>query len=330
MPKIVRFHQIGGPENLKLEDAPSAQPGAGEVKLRVQAAGLNRGESMYYRGMYVEQPKLPSRIGYEVAGVVEAVGEGVDKSWIGKKVATFPGYSLNRYGGLGEEAIVPASVLGEYPAKLSATEGAAIWMQYLTAYGALVMVGGVKAGDFVSIPAASSSVGLAAIQIAKAEGAAAIAATRSSKKRAELLALGADHVIATAEEDYVARIKEIIGGKGVRLTFDPVGGPFIEKLAAAAANGGIIFEYGALSPDPTPFPLFTALVNSLSIRGYILLEVVRNLEEINKATKYVSDRLADRRFVPKIAKTFPLGQTVQAYQYLESNQQIGKIVITVP
>jgi NADPH:quinone reductase-like Zn-dependent oxidoreductase len=330
MPKIVRFHQIGGPENLKLEDAPSAQPGAGEVKLRVQAAGLNRGESMYYRGMYVEQPKLPSRIGYEVAGVVEAVGEGVDKSWIGKKVATFPGYSLNRYGGLGEEAIVPASVLGEYPAKLSATEGAAIWMQYLTAYGALVMVGGVKAGDFVSIPAASSSVGLAAIQIAKAEGAAAIAATRSSKKRAELLALGADHVIATAEEDYVARIKEITGGKGVRLTFDPVGGPFIEKLAAAAANGGIIFEYGALSPDPTPFPLFTALVNSLSIRGYILLEVVRNLEEINKATKYVSDRLADGRFVPKIAKTFPLGQTVQAYQYLESNQQIGKIVITVP
>src|SRR5271163_2108956 len=128
MPKIVRFHQIGGPENLKLEDAPSAQPGTGEVKLRVQAAGLNRGESMYYHGMYVEQPKLPSRIGYEVAGVVEAVGEGVDKSWIGKKVATFPGYSLNRYGGLGEEAIVPASVLGEYPAKLSATEGAAIWM----------------------------------------------------------------------------------------------------------------------------------------------------------------------------------------------------------
>jgi NADPH:quinone reductase-like Zn-dependent oxidoreductase len=330
MPKIVRFHQIGGPENLKLEDAPPAQPGNGEVKLKVSAAGLNRGESMYYHGMYVEQPKLPSRIGYEVAGVVEAVGEGVDKSWVGKKVATFPGYSLNRYGGLGEEAIVPASVLGEYPAKLSAAEGAAIWMQYLTAYGALVMVGGVKAGDFVSIPAASSSVGLAAIQIVKAEGATPIAATRSSKKKAELLALGADHVIATEEEDYVARTKEITGGKGVRLTFDPVGGPFIEKLAAAAANGGIVFEYGALSTEPTPFPLFTALVNSLSIRGYILLEVTRNPEEIKKATKYISDRLADGRFVPKIAKTFPLEQTVQAYQYLESNQQIGKIVITVP
>jgi NADPH:quinone reductase-like Zn-dependent oxidoreductase len=330
MPTIVRFHQLGGPENLKLEDVPSAQPGKGEVRLRVQAAGLNRGESMYFHGMYIEQPQLPSRLGYEVAGVVDAVGEGVDKNWVGKRVATFPGYSMNRYGGLGEEAIVPASALGEYPAKLSPTEGAAIWMQYLTAYGALVPVGDVKAGDFVSIPAASSSVGLAAIQIVKAEGATAIATTRGSKKRAELLALGADHVIATDEEDYVARIKEITGGKGVRLTFDPVGGPFIEKLAAAAAPGGIIFEYGVLSSDPTPFPLVTALVNSLSVRGYILLEVTHNPAALAKATKYISERLQDGRFVPKIAKVFPLRETVQAYQYLESNQQIGKIVISVP
>ncbi len=329
MPKIVRFHQVGGPENLKLEDAPSAQPGKGEVRLQVHAAGLNRGESMFLHGAYIEQPQLPSRIGYEVAGVVEAVGEGVDKSWVGKKVATVPGYSMNRYGGLGEEAIVPVTALGEYPAKLSSVEAAAIWMQYLTAYGALVKAGNVKAGDFVSIPAASSSVGLAAIQIVKAEGATAIATTRSSGKRAELLALGADHVIATAEEDYVARIKEITGGKGVRLTFDPVGGPFVEQLATASANGGIIFVYGALSPEPTPFPLFTALVNSLSLRGYILVEVTRDPVELEKAKKYISDRLVDGRFVPKIAKTFPLDQTVQAYQYLESNQQIGKIVITV-
>ncbi len=330
MPKIIRFHQIGGPENLKLEDAPSAQPGEGEAKLRVQAAGLNRAESMYYHGMYIEPTEVPSRIGYEVAGVVEAVGEGVDKSWVGKKVATFPGYSMHRYGGLGEEAIVPASALGEYPANLSVAQAAAIWMQYLTAYGALVPVGKVKAGDFVSITAASSSVGLAAIQITKTEGATAIAVTRTSKKRAELLALGADHVIVTDEEDYVARVQEITAGQGVRLTFDPVAGPFIEKLAAAAAIGGTIFEYGALSPEPTPFPLFSALGKSLSIRGYILTEIRRDPAGMTKAHKYVFDRLADRRFVPKIAKTFPLAQTVQAYQYLESNQQVGKIVITVP
>jgi NADPH:quinone reductase-like Zn-dependent oxidoreductase len=330
MPKIVRFHQIGGPENLKLEDAPSAQPGKGEVKLRVQAAGLNRAEAMYFRGFYFEQPQLPSRIGYEVAGVVDAVGEGVDKSWVGKRVATVPGFSQNRYGTLGEEAIVPANVLGEYPAKLSAAEGAAIWMQYLTAYGALVTAGGVKAGDFVSIPAASSSVGLAAIQIVKAEGATAIAATRSSKKRGELLALGADHVIATGEEDYVARVKQITGSKGVRLTFDPVAGSFVEKLAEASANGGIIFIYGLLSGEPTPFPLRAALTHALSLRGYYLGEVTADPAVLEKAKKYVVDRLADGRFVPKIAKTFPLAQTVEAYQYLESNQQVGKVVITVP
>lgn len=167
MPKIVRFHQLGGPENLKLEDLPQQQPGKGEVRLKVKASGLNRAESMFYHGQYLEAPKLPSRLGYEVAGVVDAVGEGVDKSWIGKPVSTVPGFSMVRYGTLGEEAVVPVECLGEYPANLTPTQAAAIWMQYLTAYGALVHIGGVKAGDFVSIPAASSSVGLAAIQIAR-------------------------------------------------------------------------------------------------------------------------------------------------------------------
>lgn len=330
MPKIVRFYQLGGPEVLKIEDAPSLEPGKGEVRLRVEAAGLNRAESMYYHGRYMEQPELPSRLGYEVAGVVEAVGAGVDSLLIGKKAATVPGYSQNRYGSLGEEAIVPLEVLAEYPARLSPVEGAAIWMQYLTAYGALVTVGGVKPGDFVSIPAASSSVGLAAIQIVKAEGGTAIAATRTSAKRAELLSLGADHVVATGEEDYVARVKEITGGKGVRLTFDPVGGPFVEKLAAAAAKGGIIFQYGLLSGDPTPFPLFQALGNALSVRGYYLGEVTQDPAVFETAKRYVFDRLVDGRFVPRIAKTFPLAETVEAYRYLESNQQVGKIVITVP
>jgi NADPH:quinone reductase-like Zn-dependent oxidoreductase len=330
MPTIVRFHQLGGPEVLRFEEAPSRQPGKGEVRLRVQAAGLNRAESMFYHGMYLEAPQLPSRLGYEVAGVVEAVGEGVDPSWVGKPVATVPGFSQNRYGTLGEEAIVPVNALGEYPAKLAPTQAAAIWMQYLTAYGALVHFGGVKAGDFVSIPAASSSVGLAAIQIVRDAGATAIAVTRTAAKRMELLALGAHHVIVSGEEDYVARVQQITGGKGVRLTFDPVAGPFVEKLAAAAAQGGTIFEYGLLSGEPTPFPLGEALGRGLSIRGYVLMEVTLNPALAEGAKKYVFDRLADGRFVPKIARTFPFAQTVEAYRYLESNQQVGKVVITVP
>lgn len=330
MPKIVRFHELGGPEVLRFEDVPTQQPGKGEVRLRVQAAGLNRAESLYYHGMYLEQPQLPSRLGYEVAGVVEAVGEGVDASWVGKQAATVPGFSQNRYGTLGEEAIVPVDVLGEYPSNLTPVEASAIWMQYMTAYGALVHFGGVGPGDFVSIPAASSSVGLAAIQIVRDAGATAIAVTRTRAKSAELIALGAHHVIVTQEEDYVARIKEITGGKGARLTFDPVAGSFVEKLAQGAASGGVIFEYGLLSGEPTPFPLIEALGRGISLRGYILLEITQNPELNRVAKKYIYERLADGRFVPKISKTFPFAQSVEAYRYLESNQQVGKVVITVP
>jgi len=330
MTKIVRFHEIGGPEVLRIEEEPSRKPGKGEVKLKVSASGLNRAESMYYHGFYLESPKLPSRIGYEVAGVVEAVGEGVDESWLGKPVATVPGFSQNQYGTLGEEAIVPAGVLGEYPPNLTAVQAAAIWMQYLTAWGALVHYGGVRAGDFVSIPAASSSVGLAAMEIARDAGATTIAVTRRSAKQRELLDLGAHAAIASEEEDYVARIQEITGGKGVRLTFDPVAGPFVEKLAQAAAPGGIIFLYGLLSTEATPFPLRSAIGKGLTLRGYTLHEINRDPALSATAKKYIYDRLADGRFVPKIARTFPLAQTVEAYKYLESNQQIGKVVITVP
>ena len=170
---------------------------------------------------------------------------------------------------------------------------------------------------------------IAATEIARAEGAVSIATTRKSNKKAELRSLGADHVIATEEEDFVARVKEITGGKGARVIFDPVAGPFLEKLAEAASPGGIIFQYGALSMQPTPFPLFVALGKGLSIRGYTLMEITGNPEKLAVAKQYVYDRLADGRFHPKIAKTFPFAQTVEAYKYLESNAQVGKVVVTV-
>lgn len=330
MPTIVRFHELGGPEVLKFEDLPEQQPGKGEVRLRVRAAGLNRAEALFYRGQYLEQPKLPSRIGYEVAGVVEAVGAGVDDSWIGRDVATIPAYSMNQYGTLGEQAVVPAFALTDYPANLTPEQAAAAWMQYLTAYGALVYFGKVGAGDFVSIPAASSSVGLAAIQIVRDAGATAIAVTRTSGKKNELIALGAHHVIASTEEDYAARIKEITGGKGARLTFDPVAGPYVETLAGGAAQEGLLFIYGGLSLQPTPFPLRQSFRTGLSMRAYGAGEITTVPERLATAKKYVYERLADGRFVPKIAKIFQYRDTIEAYRYLESNQQVGKVVITIP
>ena len=125
-------------------------------------------------------------------------------------------------------------------------------------------------------------------------------------------------------------MNEITGGKGARVVFDPVAGPFVEKLAEAAAAGGTIFEYGLLSLQPTPFPLLTALPKGLIIRGYSLREITPYPEKLAVAKKYIYDRLADGRFHPKIAKTFPFAQTQDAYKYLESNAQVGKVVITVP
>lgn len=330
MSKVVLFHKAGGPEELKLEEIAVREPAQGEVKLRIEAMGLNRAELMYLGGYYLEAAKLPSRIGYEVAGVVTAVGSGVDESIIGQRFATVPGFSMNTYGCLGEEAVVPASRLARYPEWLSAAEGASIWMQYLTAYGAIVWHGKVTKGDFVLITAASSSVGIAAIQMVKAEGGTAIATTRHSDKRDALLAQGADHVIVTEEEDLKTRMDEITGGNGARIVFDPVSGPFVDKLAEVTAHGGTIFEYGALSLQPTPFPLMLALGKALRVQGYTLHEITALPEVLEQACNYVRERLEDGRFKTIIARTFPFEQFQQAYTYLASNQQIGKVVITIP
>jgi NADPH:quinone reductase-like Zn-dependent oxidoreductase len=329
MPKVVRFHELAGPEALKFEEQPIRQPNAGEVRIRVQAVGLNRAEALYTRGQYLEQPRLRSGLGYEAAGIVEEVGPGVEPSLIGRAVATVPGFSINDYPVLGEQAVVPIANVAPYPEKLTLVEAAAMWMQYLTAWGGLVHLARIAKDDFVVISAASSSVGVAAIQIAKHEGAIAIATTRTSKKREELHELGADHVIATADEDLVARVDKITAGKGARVLFDPVAGPFVEQLAAAAAPHAILIEYGSLSLKPTPFPLVVALQKQLTMRGYTLHEINADPDLSRTAREYVFDRIADGRFPIKVAKTFPFAETVKAYQYLESNEQIGKIVITL-
>ncbi len=326
--KIVRFHRPGGPEVLQLDELPLPEPGPQEVRLRVKAMGLNRAEVMFRMDQYLVAPHLPSKIGYEASGIVEAVGPGVDPAWIGKTVSTIPAFLINAYGVCGEVAIVPFHAIAEYPARLSYEEGASIWMQYLTAYGALIHQGHLAKGDFVLITAASSSVGIAALEIAKAEGAVGIAATRTSQKKAKLLELGAAHVIATEEEDLVARVDEITGGKGARIVFDPIGGKGLEALAAAAAPLGIIFEYGVLAPEPTPFPLFAALSKHLTFKGYTLFEIVTDPAVLAKAKQYVFDHLASGDFQPRIDRTFPLDQIVEAHRYMQSNAQIGKIVVT--
>jgi NADPH:quinone reductase len=329
MPKIVRFHKFGDASVLKLEELSKPQAKEGEVLLKVEAIGLNRAEVMFRSGTYLEQPSFPSLIGYEAAGIVAAVGPGVTGLKPGDRVSSVPSFSMTHYGTYGEYAVLPAHALAHYPANLTPVEGTSIWMQYLTAYG-VVEFGGLKKGQYLLITAAASSVGLAAIQIAKSLGAISIATTRNKAKGDALSEAGADFVINTKSQDLVERVQEITGGKGFAIAFDPVAGPGLETLAKAADQGATIIEYGKLDPEPTPYPLFAAISKGLNIRGYTLFEINRDPERSARARKFVTEKLADGTFKPIIAKTFKLEEIVEAHRYMESNEQIGKIVVTVP
>lgn len=329
MAKVVRFHELGGPDVLQLEDLDVGEPGAGEVRLRVQAIGLNRAEALFRAGQYLEAARLPAKIGYEAAGIVEAVGPDVFGVAVGDAVSVVPSFSLNDYGTYGDKAIVPAHALAQTPPGISPLEAAAVWMQYLTAYGALIDIAGLGANDVVIIPAASSSVGLAAIQIARMVGATAIATTRSGAKSEALRKAGAHHVVATDHDDLAGEVERITDGKGARVIFDPVAGPFVETLAAAAARGGILFVYGLLSMSPTPFPTMPALGKGLTMRGYTLFEIVSDPDRFARGKAFVTDGLTQGALKPIIARTFPLAEIADAHRYMEASEHIGKIVVTV-
>lgn len=261
--------------------------------------------------------------------MVEAVGSAVRGFAPGDAVSVLPPTSMQQDPTHAERLVVPQARLVKNPPGQAWSDAAATWMQYLTAYGALIQVAGLREGDFVVITAASSSVGLAAIQIARRAGAVPIAVTRTSAKREALLQAGAAEVIASEEENLRSRLLDISGKAGVRVVFDPVGGPIFEPLTAAMAEGGILIEYGGLSPEPTPFPLFEVLSRSLVLRGYRVYEVLEDPLRLQEAEDYILAGLADGSLRPVIARTFAFDEIVEAYRYLESNQQFGKVVVTL-
>jgi NADPH:quinone reductase-like Zn-dependent oxidoreductase len=327
MSKVVRIHQQGGPEVLRIEDLDVGDPGAGELRVRIEAIGLNRSEAAFRAGQYPGKPDFPTLMGYEACGVVEALGTGVIDFKIGDRVCVLPTFRFGEYGVYGERAIVPARSVLPAPPRLSSIEAAAIWMQYLTAM-AIIEVTRATIGDFVIIRAASSSVGLAAIQLANWAGATPIAATRRNTKRQVLLDHGARHVIATEESDLVAEIMKITEGKGARIVFDPVGGPYVETLAQAMAIDGTLFIYGGLSGQPTLHPHWPAAFKNLSIRGWVASTIWNHPERFARAKELILRGLADGHLKPVIARTFRLDEIVEAHRYLEANQQVGKIVVT--
>lgn len=330
MVKTVRFHEYGDPEVLVVEDVPVGEPGPGEVLVRIEAIGLNRAEALYRRGHYIERPRaFPARIGAEAAGTVGSVGPDVTGLEAGQAVSVIPSFSMNDYAVYAERALVPASAVLARPEGLDAVSGAAVWMPYLTAYGALAQVGGMRPGDAVVITAASSSVGLAAIQIANRMGAVPIATTRTGAKADALREAGAAEVIATDEEPLADRVLDLTGGRGARFAFDAVAGPGVTDLARAVASDGTLFLYGALSGQPTPYPGFELGMPALNMRTFLVHETTRSPRRLREAEAFIVSGLRSGAFTPRIDRTFALDDIAEAHRYLERGDQIGKIVATV-
>lgn len=329
MARVVRFHEYGDPSVLKIEDVEIPPPASDEVQIAVKSIGLNRAEVMFRTHTYLQEAEFPSRLGYEAAGTVKAVGSSVTGFKVGDAVSVIPATDIARWGTYGEVVNSPARNVVKHPENTSFEEAAASWMQYVTAWGALVEQAKLTRGDFVIVTAASSSVGIAALQIARLVGATVIATTRTGAKRDALLSNGAHHVIATEEEDLVARVMEITGGAGARVVFDPVAGPSFEPLTQSMARGGILLEYGALSTEPTPFPLFTVLGKSLTLKGFLYSEILADDDALERAKSAINAGLASGELKPLISRVYQFDQIQDATRFLESNAQVGKVVVNI-
>ena len=332
MSRTVRIHEFGGPEVLRFDDMVVNEPGPGQVRLRIKAIGVNRGEVNLRCGYLPVNPPLPSLIGFEAAGEIDALGPGVKGFTIGARVALVPTYSATQYGLYGELSLAPARSLVAIPDGVGFENAAATWAAFGTAWAGLISVGKLMAGQTVLITAPSSSVGLAAIQIANHVGAHPIALPRSSKKAGALRALGAADVIPTREPgrvDLVDAVKRLTDDCGADLVFDPVGGRGFAQLVRATAPGGLLVVYGALQLEPTVAPPVLMIARDLTIRS-VSLPLVANQDDRRAALKsFVSAGLADGSFKPVIADTFTFDQIAEAHRFMESGERVGKIVVTV-
>jgi len=325
MARVVRFAAFGGPEALSVDEVDVAPPGPGEVRIKVGAVGLNRVETMYLRGGF-GPADFPATIGYEAAGIIDQVGSDVADFAPGDRVATIYGLSMAQYGTCADTILYPADRLIKLPEGLSLVDAAASVMQYGTAH-ALIAIAEMTAGDHVVISAASSSVGLAAIQIANSVGAIPIATTRKSDKKSRLLELGARHVIVTDEEDTAERVLLITGGAGARIFFDAVGGSNLASVVPAMSQQGIAIVYGLLGGLSVELPLAQLMQANLTVRGWSADIVTGNPERRAKLVDFLLEFLGPGGHRPVIAKTVTLDEVGEAYRYLESNAQVGKVVV---
>ena len=324
--RVVRVHAIGGPGVLRIDRLPPKPPAHGEVGIRVQAIGLNRADVMFRRNTYIEKPVLPSRLGFEAVGRVVALGGSVEGFAIGQRVTVVPGAPLGAHGTCADWVNVPAARVMPCPHGLSDLQAAALWMSYGTPYGALIEVCSLRPGQRVLITAANSTVGLAAIQIARAARAVPICTVLTENLRRPVREAGAEAVIVMENESLSEGLKAA-APEGIDAAFDAVGGPQVAEIAECTRPRGTIVIHGALSSEQTPFPLKVALRKNLSLRGYYYTEVTDDPAALARAQDFLTGGIAAGIIAPRIDSSFTLDQITDAHAYLESGQQFGKVVV---
>ncbi|GGS09939.1 NADPH:quinone reductase [Streptomyces aureoverticillatus] len=319
------FDETGGPEVLKVRDVELAAPAPGEVLIKVEALGLNRADALFRSGTYYYPATLPaSRNGYEAAGVIEAVGDGVTAFAPGDTVLTTGNFELSAHGVYADRVVLPQDAVARRPAGVDAVTAAAVWLTYTTAYGALHLRAGMRPGDHVLITGASSGVGTAALQVVRRAGATPIATTRTEDKRQQLLDLGAEHVIVTDTEDVVKETKRLTEGRGADIVLDAIGGPAFQTLGEAAAPDATYVLYGWLDGRPTTVPMTWPV----TVHGYNNGTVTDTADARRRAAAYLNAGLTDGTLRPEIAKVFDgLDHMPDAHRLMETNTHIGKIVV---
>jgi NADPH:quinone reductase-like Zn-dependent oxidoreductase len=326
MVRSIRFHATGGPEVLRVEDVALRPVGPGEVRIRVDAIGLNRAEVNFRRGTYVEQPVLPAGLGTEASGEVLEVGPGVERWRRGDTVSVVPAFSQNDYPVYAEEAVVPAAALVARPEGMDAIAGAAIWMPYLTVYGMVQEVVRVRPGDRVVVTGAANSIGMAALQVLRYLGAVPLATTPSVRHRQALLDAGADGVIT--DDDLVGGIGTLTDGHGADLVLDAVGGPQVSEVVRACARNATVIVHGDLSGQPTPLP--AGGYSPVWLRRYRVHEITTDPAALRRGEHFVRAGLAAGAFAPLVDRVFDFEDVAAAHAYVDSPERgPGKPVLRV-
>ena len=327
----------GGINVLEVQEKPDPQPKPGEVVVKVRAAGLNFADILARQGLYPDGPKKPCVMGYEVAGIVESVGENVDRALIGKPVI-----AMTRFGGQSEKVVVQEQQLFPKPDSLSFEQAAAVPVNYLTAWALLVVMGGLRKGESVLIHNAGGGVGLAALDIAKHIGATTYG-TASPGKHDFLRQRGLDHPIDYRNQNWLPVLKQMTNGRGVELVIDPIGGGHWKKsykalrttgrlgmfgVSTASANGlkGKLKMVKAAVQIPRFHPL-SLLSKNRGVFGLNLGHMWHEPEKVAEWVQAIMQGINEGWIQPHVDKAFPFDQAGAAHAYMEARKNIGKVVL---